>query len=310
MAIRMKYADYNNEVNINVADMIDNLGSSVFRWSNLPLDSIPPSEIFEQMLMHRGVMTAFDTNIGLQVLPCTFTRLNQWGYQAEGSAIPLSVGGEVPISLNPNSKALPIVLYDQPGHRSILNAIDWYVEALGKIRQAIDSCTRWLKVPVIFQVTEEQAETVSNLVNSIEQGRPAIAIHKGSIVIGDTILTPTSVTPAVLQSLHDSYDRIKGMLFEELGVPDYNSSKQAQQTSTEIMLPMLAVALKTMNRLYMRRDWADRVNLAYGTNISVECLSLGLIKQSIFSSTGYNINFDDLNKNGIPDELEVKNDGQ
>lgn len=308
MSRKRKYEEDFNRASFNVADMAGNLVGSVFRWGKLPPYVCPPSESFEILLSENSVMGAFETNeLGLAVLKCAVPNVNLWGLPADESAYP-TINGLVSLTVKEGGIP-PILLYDQPSHRSIQPTLSWYVDALGKLRQSIDSCTRWLKTPVIFQGSEEQAETIHSLVAKIESGYPAIALHKGSFSINDVVITPTNVTPAVLEALHNSYERIKGMLYEELGVPDYNSSKMAQQTSTEVLLPMLAVALKTVNRLAMRKEWADKVNAAYGTEITVQCLSLGLIKQSIFGSTGYNIDFDDLNKNGIPDELETKKEG-
>jgi hypothetical protein len=172
----------------------------------------------------------------------------------------------------------------------------------------------WLKTPVIFESNETQEEAVRILINKIERGDTAFTVYEGGIKVDGIKITPTSVTPAVLQALHESYLRIRGMLFEELGVPDTTDAKLAQQTQTEIIMPMLAVALKTLSRLYMRREFADRVTATYkeaypdlysDLNIGVKALTLGLIEQSLYASTGRPVNLSDLNNNGIPDQLEV-----
>ncbi len=302
MAKKRKYEEAFTDSANTIYNMIYNLAPSVFRWSGIPENRMPASEVFERMLLKDKCVAAFNTTVGLQVLSCTIPGVNQWGEPAEGAAVPKPKGG---ITFEVDRSIMPIVLWDQPSHKSIMPTLEWYIETLGKLRQAIDSCTRWLKTPIIFQGGEEQAELIYTLVQRIEAGYPAIAVQNGSFSIGQIELTPTNVSPAILDALHMSYERIEAKLFEEIGVPDYNTQKMAQQTSTEVILPMLAVALKTMSRLAMRREWADKVNATYGTNISVQALSLGLIEQSIFSSTGHIVNLQDLNNNGIPDKLEV-----
>lgn len=311
MAKKRKYEElYTTEAaKDTIYKMIYNLGPSVFRWRNVPDGHMPPSELTEKLLMQRGHIAAFNTNIGLWVGQATLKGTNSWGFKPDGQAEPLVMGANH-INHDRSAGILPIVLYDQPNHQSIISTTDWYINSLGKLRQAIEASTRWLKTPMIFRGGEEQAELIYDLVMKIEQGVPAVAIKQGSFDVGSMEITPTNISPAILDALHMSYERIEAKLFEELGVPDYNTQKMAQQTSTEILLPMLAVALKTVQRLYMRNEWADKVNAIYGYEILCECLSLGLIKQSIFSSTGYNINFDDLNNNGIPDKSEVNLDGE
>lgn len=298
-----------NTASDTTSSMIYNLAASVFRWTGLPYEMAPPSEMLELLLVKHGHLACFNTNLGPMILPCTMSRLNQWGLQAEGSAKPI-ITGRPGIRAIPyaEGKIAPIVIYDQPSHNCIMESLEWYTEALGKLKQAIDTCTHWLKTPMLFIGSEEQEDIIISLVNKIEAGVPAVAIAEGSLNVGGIVLTPTNVTPSILDALHMSYSRIEAKLFEELGVPDYNTQKMAQQTRTEILLPMMAVALKTLSRLQMRRYAVDRINEIYGTEISVQALSLGLIEQSIFSSTGYAINLQDLDGNGIPDKLEVKQD--
>lgn len=295
------------DVQMHTADMVDNLAASIFRWEGLPYEMAPPSEMLELMLLKHRHLACFQTNLGPMILPCVMSRLNQWGLPAEGSAKPIIVGNPGIVALN---DIPPIVVYDQPAHGSILPSLQWYTDAIGKLRHAIDCCTMWLKTPVIFETSEEQEDSVRLLIAKIERGDTALAVYEGGFSLDTVKITPTSVTPAVLQALHESYLRIRGMLFEELGVPDTTDVKLAQQTQTEIIMPMLAVALKTLSRLYMRRQFADRVNSTYGTQITVNALTLGLIEQSLYASTGVAINLADANRNGIPDRLEVKQDGK
>jgi len=301
---KIKYDDYGlGAATDSIQRLLYNIAASTIRIHNVPEGHMPSSEVTSRILTENGSIAAFNTNIGLFVGKCVFSGVDAWGEQSEGSAEPVIVG-DVPIYHDRTQGILPIVLWDQPNHQSIMPTLLWYIEVLGKLRQAIETCARWLKTPMIFIGKEEQEEVIRGLVNKIELGAPAVAILEGSIDIQGISITPTNANPAILEALHFGYDKLEAKLYSELGLPDFSSFKMAQQTKSEILLPILKEALIAVTRLDMHNQWCQRVNAIYGTSLYATAPGLGLIEQSITSSTGIPIHLQDINRNGIPDQLE------
>lgn len=304
---RRKKTKFNDPTNItskyNVCDMVKNLIPSVFQWYGLPheLGISPSSEVFEKLLNRHNIMALFNTTVGYQILPAYGGNVDQWGEFSPYGLNPIIIGTSNPIyHIVKRNDFIPIAVYDQPSHDSINKAVEWYASSLGTLRHAIDTATVWLKTPILFETSEEQRENVEELINRISLGLPAIAIYKESIDLDGIRITQTNITPSVLSALHESYNKILAMMFEEIGIPDVNQTKMAQQTTNEILLPTLPTSLKTLARLRMRREWALRVNEVLGTTITVEAVSLSLIEQSITSRSGIPVHLD-TNNNGIPD---------
>ena len=108
MAKKRKYEEAYTDSANTIYHMIYNLAPSVFRWSGIPENRMPASEVFERMLLRDKCVAAFNTTVGLQVLSCTIPGVNQWGEPAEGAAEPIPKGG---IIFEVDRSVMPIVLW-------------------------------------------------------------------------------------------------------------------------------------------------------------------------------------------------------
>lgn len=217
---------------VNYYQWYSNLALRTFKWRFQADFSLLDSSFIEKMLFFRGACAIVnDKSKGLML--CAFTNIstkyNYFGYPTRIQAYDIFNNGKV------------IGDYDEEDFVIIPNNILWYptnliiidkANKISNLSEAIDINTDGQKIPVVFQGTPEQKETMKQLGAKYVKGERPLFIPKELNVNDITALNPD--VPMKALELIKTRDCEQAELLTMIGINNINISKESGVTDEEV----------------------------------------------------------------------------
>lgn len=240
-----------------------NMCTSRFIWNNVP-EGINVTYFEKTLTTQGGAVVFWEEGLGkfLSLQYAGDTRLDVYGNPTSYTAI--ADNGEQFRNLNPSNSSL---CWNNRLHTSDMPTIIEYCWALWNIQEAIENNANQQRFSTVVLCDESQRLTMENLMKKYQGNVPFIFGSKNLGIDGIKPL-PTQI-PFVADKLVAIRDSLIHDACIDLGVTDYNSDKRERLTALETVGSTGALQLVQYSYLYERRDFCDRFNTLYGTNMSV-----------------------------------------
>lgn len=250
-----------------------NICLQLFQWDGLP-DSLPQRELELHLILY-GYATIFEhSKNGLVVAPSSIfgddlyfnPYRSTWSQPVLGSGtLNIGTGGEVIYNSELQYKA--IMWHTDGGMKTF---IDRYARMLADIESTISIYT------VNCRITDYAVAKNDKVKNGLKAFFDKIKAGHREIIGDEQILAGFQSIPRAVSSATDKIgdlliarDKILEMFYRDLGVQMYQP-KKAQVTEDEVEANNQVLVISTDDMLEERKAGADRVNVHYGTNISVK----------------------------------------
>lgn len=258
----------------NTFNRLINLSLNTFEWKGLP--DTCDVRVMEQALLWRGFMCFYKDKDG-----------NVWSYSAGPGGKRTKMGyasngfwyalnGENgkcefywPFMDNTNANA--VLCLDNEQQWPHIFYIMRGAERIADARRALDVAAQNSKFPYILQCSEEQKDTILSIFNDVYNNEPLIITQKNNDFANQTSVFNTNVREGIIKELWDYYQNTYSDVLETLGVrTNKNEDKKERMTIQEVSGSTDFVRKNIDYRLKTRQEFCDRVNEAFGLNISVD----------------------------------------
>lgn len=270
---------------INNYQRLLNMSLNVFKWENLP--ETCNERFLELSLMTNGMAIlanekgnylnlAFNGGSGVNVYG---EFLNGFGYGLNG------FNKEYALYIDGAETCKDVLRGSDKPHTASYNAvmcrdnitgypyIDYiYMCALRLTRnqRAIDVVTQNLKQPMIITCEESMVKSVKETLNQRTDNVSAI-ISSGKLPIDSFKVWQTGADPTTLTTLQSNFEWIQNQFYDTMGVENNpESDKKERLLVDEINANNESTQMNVAHRLEQRKLFCERVNKAFGLNISVK----------------------------------------
>lgn len=217
---------------INYYQWYSNIALNTFKWKFQADFNLLDTLFIEKLLFFKGSCAVVnDKNKGLML--CAFTNIseyyNYFGYPTKIQGYDIFNNGKV------------IGTFDSDDFVIIPNNILWFPTNLlvidksnkiANLSEAIDINTDGQKIPVVFQGTPEQKETMKQLGAKYIKGENPLFLPKEMNVNDVTSLNPN--VPFKALELYKAKDCAQAELLSMLGINNVNISKESGVSSDEV----------------------------------------------------------------------------
>ena len=144
-------------------------------------------------------------------------------------------------------------------------------EKIADARRSLDVAIKNSKRPFIFNGTEEQVNTIKSLFNDMYNNEPYLIANKSTLDNDKPQVQSTNFHEGVIKELWDAYNNVKGDIYQRLGINmNVNSDKKERMTEAEVTGDTEFVNRVLETELKCRKEFCDRINEAFGLNVSVK----------------------------------------
>ena len=265
---------------------VNNKLCNIFKWHNLP--ETCNERFLERSLLLRGAALIVEENghfLNLAAVPGDgyniygeFTRaygygLNGWNKQyslwvdgaQESPDVTKTAGGYDTgkdfnaVMCRDNKLMFPYVQY------LIIAA-----KRLTETMRSMDVALQNLKMPVIITCEDNTVNSVKEMLANRDANVAAVVGH-GSLPVDSFKVWDTKANPAILQVMWEHYERLDNHVKEQLGMNSLAQvNKKERLLVDEVNANNQSVDMNLDKRLKERELFCERVNEAFGLNISVE----------------------------------------
>ena len=271
---KKKLTKYQNNLEFtNTYVQLLNLAGDIFEWKNLP--ETCDSRLMEAALLFRGYMAFYRDKDGKiwSYSAGPGGELTRYGYPSKGYLYALN--GEVaqcefywPFMDNQNANG--VLCLDNKYGYPMINYIVRGAERIADARRALDVAAQNSKRPYIFRGTEEQVNTIKNIYNDIQNNEPFLIIDD-AVNMNTASTLGTNFSESTIKELWDYFINTRNDVLNSLGInTKSNNDKKERMTTTEITGDIEYTEKQQDYRLQQRKEFCDRVNEAFGLNISVD----------------------------------------
>lgn len=270
-----KLAKYQNELEYqNTFTLLVNIVLNQFEWKNLP--ETCDARFIEMALLFRGFAALYkDKNdIIWSYSAGPGGRLTKYGYPSNGYLYALDGTTETCKFYWPfmdNTDADGVLCMDNKMNYPLINYIIRGAERISGAKRALDTAINRSKYPFIFQGTEEQVKTLENLMNDWMNNSPLLIVDESTMECIKPSTFNTNVHEGTIKECWDAYKNQYNDVLQTLGVQvNDNNDKKERMTTGEVAGNVNYVLRTLDHRLEERKKFCERVNEAFGLNISVE----------------------------------------
>lgn len=226
---------------------------------------------------------AMGNRLDLYDNPTSFTPINKTntpfeGYNEQTNKIETKTTWEInwyEDMLSPNNATM---VYNTVYHKPSVYYIDGFCSKLALIEQAIQLNRNAQNKPFMVAVDDKTMFSMKNLINNIMAGDPVVYVNARknrnkeieNVQINDLIQVLRLDTPFILDKLQDEKQRVIGQILTFMGINNIPIDKAERLVVAEAESNNQLLNATTEMRLRPRRAGIERVNKAYGTNMSVE----------------------------------------
>ena len=164
-----------------------------------------------------------------------------------------------------------VVLYDNINRRPINSILSMFARRLENIDRKMDININAQSTPIVFNVDERERKSAENYFNQITGSEPLILANRKQQANSD--LQPSVLdlqAPYVADKLQATKRDILADALTMLGVDNANTEKKERMIDAEATSNNEDIMLMRRSRLETRREFAEKCNRLFGTNISVK----------------------------------------
>lgn len=272
---KKKLAQFQNNLEFqNTFNQLVNMALDIFEWSNLPETCDP--RMIETALLWRGYCAFYKDKNGViwSYSAGPGGELTKYGYPNKGYLYALNGTTEQCKFYWPfmdNSDADGVLCLDNKLGYPMINYIIRGAERIADARRALDVAAQNSKRPYIFAGTEEQVNTIKELYNDIANNQPYLIVDENNINGIKPIILNTNANSTPIKDLWSYYLNTKSDVLQSIGINvNQNTDKKERMTTTEVRGDLELTEKQQDYRLEERQAFCDRVNEAFGLNISVD----------------------------------------
>lgn len=270
-----KLAKFQNDLEFqNTFTLLLNIVLDQMKWNNLP--ETCDARFMEMALVFRGFSAFYkDKNdIIWSYSAGPGGRLTKYGYPSNGYLYALDGTTETCKFYWPfmdNTDADGVLCMDNKMNYPLINYIIRGAQRIADAKRALDVAANNSKRPYIFTGTEEQVKSLESIYNDISNNSPFLIVNESSIDSLKPVILNTNVHEGLIKELWDYYKNTFNDVLQTLGVQvNDNNDKKERMTTGEVAGNINYIIRTLDHRLEERKKFCDRVNEAFGLNISVE----------------------------------------
>lgn len=271
---------YNNFMNLY------NMALDIFEWIDLP--ETCNSRFLEQSLLTRGqaILTKEPNDHYLNLGSSPGGKWNIYGEPVESHGYGLNGfhklynlyidGADISTDVIRNTSGMLTYSYDAVLCRDneavypYINYIMIAAERLTNAMRATDTVVQNLKQPVIVTCEESMLNSVRQALNDREANVSAI-ISSGKLPLDSFKIWDTHANPDTLKVMWEHYERVDCQVHEFFGIDSAaQTDKRERLLVDEVNANENIVSHNLDKRLKEREKFCERVNKAFGLNISVK----------------------------------------
>ena len=244
-----------------------------FKWNNFPEGDKPSAEInarfFELTLFEKGSAACFlyETTGNYVCTP-----INSNGridiYNIPTKLICYSPNGMIHESIDTDN--CPYCFNRWTGAIPDVSLCRYYANLLTEIDIAIQTNLVNTKMPVLLLCDEMTKKSIKEAYRQAQTGMPALAVDKQ----GFENLTETTQwdfnVPYITDKLQEAKRNVIAEFLQEIGINNVETEKKERMITKEADANNEVISHSSDVYLVPRKDFCDRFNKLYGTNVSVE----------------------------------------
>lgn len=273
-AVSKKLNGYANWAEFQIHfNWIMNLARNEFKYENLPVTI--DKKYLENNFLYRGKCSVTDIygepfSVGIN----PYNTLTIFGKPAKGQAITAD-GRSFDVTfyweyLNNIDESNSVIGYDNEGEMPPIIEIIRRAEILADTLRSIESAIKLSKIPAIIDGPEELKRSVLDFLTNWQDNVPIyVGLKKGMANALEVVDLPN--TAERIKDLTDAYNDMLEKTMRDFGINvNTNSDKKERMTQVEVIGNVSLNTLTEECRLQSRKEFIDRVNKKFGTNIVVK----------------------------------------
>ena len=264
----------NNIEFTNVLNNLINLSLDIYEWKNLP--NTCDERLMESTLLFRGYMALYKDANGTvwSYSAGPGGELTRYGYPSKGYLYALNGVVEQCNFYWPfmdNADANGVLCLDNKMGYPMINEIIQGAYRISDAKRSLDTIAKHIKRPFIFAGTQEQIDSLKAIYNDINNNEPFLIVDNEQIMAIKATTLSTNIESGVIKEAWDYYINTRNDVLNRLGInTKSNNDKKERMTTTETLGDLEFTQKQQDYRLEERQKFCDRVNEAFGLNISVD----------------------------------------
>ena len=310
-----KFKDYlyvNDDTYVDYLCRLKKIAISMFEWVNLP--NSMDSRFLELCLYYNGQAALLENKDGIKIntRACPSGRMNIYNlptqincFSIDFTAIKKKFDGFVPEGFNPSDYCVYVL--NNLDRAPTANTLELFAYRLYLAQRCADINISINKLPYLVTVEENKRLTMENLINQLDENKPAIfgTDEMGSMIKDSLKVLPTN-PPFIADKLNDYKKEIWNEAMRFLGINNIDEKKErliANETNSNNEL----INLNLQSYLVPRRKACEEFNKLFGLtgdkaiDVKVRSDLYNMIKQEESVVT-------DLNGDGKVDFKDVTED--
>lgn len=264
----------NNMEFANTFNQLINLALDIYEWKNLP--ETCDSRLMEAALLWRGYMAFYEDENGSiwSYSAGPGGELTRYGYPSKGYLYALNGVVEQCNFYWPfmdNADANGVLCLDNKMGYPTINYIIRGAERIADARRALDVAAKNSKRPFVFSGTEEQVGTIKSIYNDMDNNEPFLIVDEEQLGTLKPSIMSTNFHEGSIKELWDYYINTRNDVLNSLGInTKANNDKKERMNVTETLGDLEYTEKQQDYRLEERKAFCERVNEAFGLDISVD----------------------------------------
>ena len=264
----------NNIEFTNVLNNLLNLSLDIYKWKNLP--DTCDERLMESALLFRGYMALYKDSNGTvwSYSAGPGGELTRYGYPSKGYLYALN--GEVEQCnlywpFMDNADANGVLCLDNKMGYPMINEIIQGAYRISDAKRSLDTIAKHIKRPFIFAGSQEQVDAMKSIYNDIDNNEPFLIVDDEQMMSLKATTLSTNIESGAIKEAWDYYINTRNDVLNRLGInTKSNNDKKERMTTTETLGDLEFTQKQQDYRLEERQKFCDRVNEAFGLNISVD----------------------------------------
>lgn len=185
-------------------------------------------------------------------------------------------GGEnmLPINESGDLKINAVLCKDNKLMYPFVNYLTQAAERIADSQRSIDTIAVALKSPCIITCEEKDVQNVKKILSDTTTNTPFI-LGIGGLPYDTFKVIDMGANPESLKTLNEYREGLISQIREKMGINNNpENDKRERLLVDEINVNNMQTVMSVSGRLKERREFCDRCNAFFGTNISVSCESL------------------------------------
>ena len=293
---KKKLTKFQNNIEFtNVLNNLLNLSLDIYEWKNLP--DTCDERLMESALLFRGYMALYKDSNGTvwSYSAGPGGELTRYGYPSKGYLYALNGVVEQCNFYWPfmdNADANGVLCLDNKMGYPMINEIIQGAYRISDAKRSLDTIAKHIKRPFIFAGTQEQVDAMKSIYNDIDNNEPFLIVDDEQMMSLKATTLSTNIESGAIKEAWDYYINTRNDVLNRLGInTKSNNDKKERMTTTETLGDLEFTQKQQDYRLEERQKFCDRVNEAFGLNISVDYKQSAaeiMIQQNQLSQGGNN----------------------